>query len=114
REHESRILASALARESVVIATGGGVIEEERNRSALNSAIVIWLRAPAAVLASRLQGQVARPLLGNSPREDLERFARRRESLYAAVANFRVDAEDSPPEVLRRILAELRRLRIVS
>ena len=70
RALESDFLLSAIASDSVV-ATGGGVVTQERNREALRGAFVIYLSTNGRHMASRLlAGQ--RPLLKkNDSRGDI-------------------------------------------
>lgn len=99
RKRESAILATALDHDEVVIATGGGVPEEEKNRAALAaSATVVWLDAPLDVLFARLGDAVGRPLLEGAPRARLEELAARRNPHYAELADLRIEVADSNPE----------------
>lgn len=98
RERESKLLGEALSRNDCVIATGGGVVEDEQNRSALaEHSMVVWLDAPLDALVARLGEAADRPLLVAAPRERLESFAERRNPLYGALADLRIDVGDLDP-----------------
>ena len=128
RAREAEALATALALERVVIATGGGTVLAPANRERLaREPWVFWLTAPVAELARRLEGDAGRPLLatpgagdgaaaGHGPEETRgRRLAERiasllaaREAAYAAVARYRIPTEGrDPARVAADILALL-------
>jgi len=95
---------------SVVIATGGGCVERSDNRVWLaRAAWTVWLRVDPGVLRERMaRDGTERPALeGGDPFEEVERIARARESLYAAVADATVDASALPPEEVADRIREL-------
>ena len=93
RSHERQVLAEQLQRKRIVIATGGGIVESTENRTVMNAAgLVFWLRAPLELLLERLvRDATVRPLLSDSAAERLAELADRREPLYAAAADYRID-----------------------
>lgn len=95
RRAEADALAEALAGPPVVIATGGGIVLQQDNRSLLRSrATVVWLRASPTHLAERLADTTeARPLLAGDAQFALDRLASEREALYSEVADLTVDVE---------------------
>lgn len=111
REMESAVLADLLARERLVLATGGGVVLRADNRERLRGAFVVWLTASVEVIDARLCGDPStaarRPALTGLPaREEIVRLLAEREPLYREVADAVVDAADpSPDAVASRILA---------
>ncbi len=112
REHE--LLASALGRTKIVIASGGGAVEEVGNRTALAVATVVWLDAPPAVLAERLGAASDRPLLADAPAARIAELSDRRKSLYAALADVRTDVADcDPPGATARIMQALNFKRLI-
>lgn len=94
-EHEA--LSRALAGESAVISTGGGVVTSESNRDLLrrSAALVIWLDASVEVLARRVGDGEGRPLLAGDDVEHALRtkIAERAEG-YREVADIRIDTSD--------------------
>jgi shikimate kinase len=110
RAVERQAVADACASPSpIVIACGGGAVLDADNRRHLQgSGCVVWLRAPAAVLAERIGSTSARPLLANgNPEVTLERLATLRAGTYAAVAEITVDSDSlTVDEVVARVLAE--------
>jgi shikimate kinase len=78
----------------LVIASGGGTVVDADNRRRLRDAgFVVWLRAPAAVLADRVGDGDDRPLLRGDSRANLERLLALREPAYTAAADATVDTE---------------------
>ncbi|MGH8428496.1 MAG: shikimate kinase [Gammaproteobacteria bacterium] len=115
RERECALLAAALAREEIVIATGGGVVEEARNRGALAAAKVIWLQAPLAVLGARLDSTNDRPLLADAQAERLAELAARRDPLYRQIADIEIAVADrTPRQAVALIMRELQRKQMLS
>lgn len=99
RQAESEALLDVLAGSPSVIATGGGVVLDAQNRSALRgSARVVWLRARPEHLAARLADTTeARPLLEGDAEFALRRLHSEREALYAETADIVIDVEGVDP-----------------
>lgn len=99
RAAESDVLADLLSRrESLVIATGGGVVCSEANRHRLGAAdsTVVWLRATPEMLARRVAQKgpkPERPLLADDPLKVLRELAEQRDPWYAEVADLVVDVD---------------------
>ncbi len=109
REGERKVIARLLAEPPHVLATGGGAFVTEGTRAAIKAqATTIWLRAPAALLVSRIDRRDHRPLLRDGdPREIIERLLRDREPLYAE-ADYTIDGGDGPHSTaVERILNTL-------
>ena len=108
RAEESRVLAEVLATTApVVVATGGGAVLAEGNRTLLaESAVVIWLRAEPSTLAARVGRGKGRPLLAGDPEATLADLDELRRPIYEEVAQVVVDVDDlEPAMVADRILA---------
>lgn len=95
RAAESELLADLLSAPGpAVIASGGGVVTSEANRRLLaDHALVVWLRAGAPYLVSRVTQKGHRPLLDDDPTATIERLLAERAPLYAEVADLVVDVE---------------------
>ena len=91
RDVEATVLRELLASEEpTVIAAGGGVVVRPDNRERLRAddALVVYLHAEPAFLASRVAKKEHRPLLdGGDPREVLQRLADDRDPWYREVAD---------------------------
>jgi len=103
RELETAILAELCALNEHVIATGGGVILQEGNRSLLRrSGQVVWLTADVETIWQRLQADASsgkpRPLLSVGGRVEVEQMLRAREPLYRESADIIVDTRARKPE----------------
>lgn len=92
RELESRALAHMAARAGSVICTGGGAVLAQQNRSIMRQAgTIVNLTASVAVIASRLLGDGAAPLLEEDlPIELIRNLLAEREPYYAD-ADLRLD-----------------------
>jgi shikimate kinase len=111
RALETQTLQSVSAPQSV-IATGGGVILAPVNREFLReNGIVIYLKAPVAVLAGRLEAfpeESQRPTLTGKPiSEEVREILAQRDALYCETAHFTVDAACEPDDVVAQILAAI-------
>jgi shikimate kinase len=95
RDLEQTVVGDTVASvEPIVIACGGGTAIRPENRDLLRSAgMVIWLRAPTSILATRIGGGEGRPMLTGNPVHALERFAVARGGPYSAAAHAVVDAD---------------------
>lgn len=102
RARETAALAAASRLESAVIATGGGVVLAEENRSLLKRGTTVWLNPPYITLRARLAGsdRQQRPLLAADP----ESLWRRRLPLYRQ-ADFEVSIPhgETAEETTRRV-----------
>lgn len=96
RELEQQAVADVCATPvPLVIACGGGTVVDPDNRRRLRDAgVVVWLRAPTAVLAQRVGTGARRPLLAGDSAGALERLAAAREEAYAASADVVVDTDE--------------------
>jgi shikimate kinase len=114
RALEQQAVADACASpQPLVIACGGGVVLDPRNRSVLHrTGFVVWLRAEPSELATRVraEGRI-RPLLPPAGEEQaLERLATLREAAYDAVADVAVATDGrSVDEVADAVLEEVAR-----
>jgi shikimate kinase len=95
REIERAVIADVCAApDPLVVACGGGAVLDPENRRALRAAgFVIWLRAPAPTLLTRVGDGATRPLLRDDPAGALRRLERLREPTYEAAAHAVVDAD---------------------
>lgn len=111
RARESRALCD-VAHAPAVIATGGGMVLAEANRRFMRErGLVLYLHAPAALLAARLE---ARPLRGQRPSltgrgivEEVADVLAQREALYRDAARHVLDATLPPARLVARILEHL-------
>lgn len=97
RLRESAALRSLLGRRHCVIATGGGIVTQERNRYLLRHlGFITWLEADPKLLARRTAGNNDRPLLRGEepPLQKLERLLAERKPLYKELADLRIQTDD--------------------
>jgi len=112
RDWEQRVLRDLSARPVMIVATGGGVVLRERNRSLMKSfGFVAWLTAEPGVLAGRLRsdpiGMANRPALtADGTLGEIARVLEERTPLYRAVADAIVDTSlRTPAQAAEAILA---------
>lgn len=95
-----------------VVSTGGGIVLAEENRRRLREhGTVIYLTAPAELLAARLAADPLasqRPsLTGKTPLEEVQDVLNQRHPLYVAAAHFCVEATEMPESIAERIMGIL-------
>ncbi|MDZ4825465.1 MAG: shikimate kinase [Actinomycetota bacterium] len=93
RELERQAVADVCASpEPLVIACGGGTVLDPDNRRRLRErGVVVWLRAPVAVLATRVGDGADRPLLAGDPESALRRLDALRAGAYESAAHAEVE-----------------------
>ena len=97
RARESAVLRRLLGRRHCVIATGGGIVTQARNRPLLRHlGFLTWLEADPALLARRTAANNDRPLLrdGEPPEQKLRRLLEERGPLYRELADLRIQTDD--------------------
>lgn len=115
RARETQALKSVTAPDTLV-ATGGGMVLAECNRQFMrDQGVVIYLRAPAQILASRLEAfpeEGQRPTLTGKPiTDEIVEVLAAREALYRQAAHHMVDAARPPEAVVEAVLAALQMAR---
>lgn len=106
RRREREALADVLARETCVLATGGGAVLDADNRALMRQrGFVVYLQIDVEEQLARLARDRSRPLLaGVDRREVLSRLAAERGPLYAEAAELTFSpAGMSPTEAARRL-----------
>ena len=83
RALEKEALATLPADAGVVSLGGGTAVDDESRQRLLREGILVTLTAAPTVLAARVGAGDARPLLGDDPREDIERILKARAAAYA-------------------------------
>jgi shikimate kinase len=93
RDVEQQIIADLVSRNDAVIATGGGTVLREDNRTALRSrSTVVYLRSTPEELFRRLRHDTHRPLLQVAdPLRKLRDLHAERDPLYRATAHFVIE-----------------------
>ena len=113
RQRETAVLESLQGLPAQVVATGGGIIGQERNRQLLASGgFVVFLKASVATQLQRTAKDNRRPLLMRPDREQvLTDLYERREPLYRELADLIVNSDcGSPHQVIKGIKEALRLL----
>jgi len=110
RDREQQVVEEMTLWDDVVLATGGGVVLREANRSALSSrGFVIYLHATVEEQTRRTRHDKRRPLLqtGN-PESVLAGLMTVRDPLYREIADHVIDTDGSSPKsVAKRLVKEL-------
>lgn len=107
RVRETLALKRIAAQSGLVVATGGGVVLSEANRTLLQaSGTVVYLQTSLADLLARTRRDTKRPLLQNADRErTLETMLEAREPLYREIASLTFASNRSNPKKLADAIA---------
>ena len=107
RRREQAVIDELTARESVVLATGGGVILDETNRRHLRQrGCVVYLSTNIEHLLQRTAGDRNRPLLQTGdPRAKLTELYQVRDPLYRETAHIVYDTPNRGPSVSAKEIA---------
>lgn len=106
RTRETRALHAALMESPSVVATGGGVVLHEANRTAMRGAgLVVYLHVSADEQLRRVAGDGNRPLLATAdPAQRLAQLQAQREPLYRDIADIILSTDAQTPEQLAAAL----------
>lgn len=110
RKREIDVLEDLTQRSSIILATGGGAVTQERNRhNLINRGIVVYLETPVSLQLARTSRCENRPLLDVDDREmRLREIYQQRHPLYQQVADITVLTGGSSASVLcKNILAQI-------
>ena len=110
RSIESEVLAELITEEQGVIATGGGIVLRDENRSLLREQTTcVYLRSTPEELFRRLRHDSKRPLLQVAdPLARLRELFAKRDPLYRQSARFIVETgRPSVPTLVNMILMQL-------
>jgi len=113
RLRESAILRGLLGTRRCVIATGGGIITQERNLPLLRHlGFITWLEADVQLLARRTANNNDRPLLRGEepPLQKLQRLHAERKPLYKSLADLRIQTDELSQEESAYGVAESARI----
>lgn len=98
RRREREALLGIVGRQGLVLATGGGIVEDPRNVADLRrSGPVVFLRAPLAAIAARVGDGTDRPLWARRPAKELQELFSAREKLYLGAADLTVETDGRAP-----------------
>ena len=112
RRREVQIITDLTARQSIVMATGGGVVMNPENRQRLrDTGWVVYLNVPPLLLYERTKQDRNRPLLRvDDPLGKLEELHALRDPLYREVAHFIIDSSNLlAAGVVQQLLREFNR-----
>jgi shikimate kinase/3-dehydroquinate synthase len=104
REIEKEVCRDLASQDGLVVATGGGMLVDDENRSLMeSSALVVCLNAAPDAIEERVAGDNERPLL----KSDWKGLLERRRAAYATIS-YQVDTTGKTPEqVAQEIVALL-------
>jgi shikimate kinase len=112
RQIETQVLADISAYTRLVVATGGGIAMKLENWNHLQQGLVVWVDVSVDILVSRLQEDTSRPLILNTPPDELhskleKMLVERRDRYAAADLRIPITSQLSSVEIVDRILADI-------
>ncbi len=112
RQAETDVLRNLATTEQAIIVTGGGIVVRNENVDLLKRlGVIVWLDTDEKTLFARASQKRDRPLLQTKhPREAFSQILGARRTLYANIADIRLDTSTlTDEEVAVAILTKLRR-----
>lgn len=112
REREEAMITELVQERGIVLATGGGVVMREANRTALaNNGLVVYLCTSVEQQLQRTAKDRQRPLLQTAdPEKVLRELMARRDPLYREIAHLVIETDQRGPKtVVNTIVAQLAR-----
>jgi len=108
RLRETAVLSELLVGESMVIATGGGIVMRDENRALLKGdGVVVYLTASIDQLVERTYKDKKRPLLQvDDPEAKIRELIALRDPLYTEVADLVVQTDRRSPKAVAQEIAE--------
>ncbi|MDF2535062.1 MAG: shikimate kinase [Bacillales bacterium] len=108
RDQEAKALRKTPLLSSVV-ATGGGIIENEANRNWIKQfGIGVLLLADDETILSRIRNDKTRPLLQNNPEQGIQELKQKRNLEYLDCAHFIIQTDDkSEDDIIKEIMKEI-------
>ena len=117
RDRESELVKRVAKQKNTVISTGGGVIGRPENVALLKQrGALVFLSAPAELLARRIESDASRPRLtkASSTLEEVESVLAERKTFYETVADIVVsDADLTPEEKVTEVIRKLEKRGII-
>lgn len=114
RQAEADALGEVAVFSGQVVSCGGGLVLRQENREVLEKGIVLYLQAPAEVLAERLlrnPENAQRPsLTGQSIADEVRQVLAERAPLYEGLARITLQADAPLEQLVELALAEIKRL----
>ncbi len=111
RKRESKILANLCQMSNIILATGGGIVIQPKNRKILkNAGIVVYLFSSVDQLLRRTAKSKTRPLLENSTnrKKTITELLEDRDVYYREVASIVVDTTGKKlHEIINVIIREI-------
>jgi shikimate kinase len=110
RNVESEVARELSGVDDIVIDSGGGVIERPENIDVLRTnGILIWLKASADAIVSRIEGGTERPSLTGvkSFTDEVEEVLDRRIPKYKTAARYEIETDQLTPEQVADRVVEI-------
>lgn len=114
REYETQILKDLKKDDSVIISTGGGIIEKEINHVLLqNNSIIFYLKTTPLDVLKFTASDKSRPLLQQkNPLEFITKKLAGREKTYEKLASYQIDASKQSLEAVTQEIISYLQLKV--
>ncbi|WP_315957681.1 shikimate kinase [Coxiella burnetii] len=113
RRREREMIEALCKLDNIILATGGGVVLDEKNRQQISeTGVVIYLTASIDTQLKRIgqKGEMRRPLfIKNNSKEKLQQLNEIRKPLYQAMADLVYPTDDlNPRQLATQILVDIK------
>ena len=102
RDREQRMIQQLTEIKGIVLATGGGAVLREDNRTLLKkNGFIVYLKCSIDRILERTRRDTQRPLLNTeNPRAKIETLYAQREPLYLACSDYQIDTGSMPSKII--------------
>ncbi len=113
RDREATVIDDLTQQQNIVLATGGGAVLRQENRTRLAArGLVIYLYATAEQLYRRVRLDRSRPLLQNGdPQGTLQQLLQQRDPLYREIADLVIMTDNrSIPQAIPDLIEQIEKM----
>ena len=109
RKRESQVITELVAKENIVLSTGGGAVLKQENRQVLkDNGLIVYLKSSPEKLFKRTENDKRRPLLESDDRmKQIEKILSEREPLYIELAD---EIVETTTMTIKKIIHKLQKL----
>ncbi len=106
RKAENELVIELSKGSGRVISCGGGLPIYCKCQEFFKDALTVYLDVTPECVFERLKNDTTRPLLkGDNPEEKIAKLMRERKGIYESVANFKVNALETPENIVKNVIS---------
>ena len=91
RREEAAVIKDASCKDGYIVSLGGGAVLLDDNIKLIKEGTIIWLDADVSVIASRIKGDMTRPLLDGKDECEIRKLKEVRDEIYNKLYDYKID-----------------------